>query len=328
MHSPLAVMGGRMTATALAAATLNDPANANIEANAYQQAQSILMTPANATSSDLYSDYKKSRENYINRLTYGFSQTGDKTKPMVVPKGAEVLLKTRFPYLDETQRRWVLYSTGIQSGYPLLDDSEGWGRLDLFSAVNGYGAFNQNVTVDMDASHGGFEKQDEWKNDITGVGSLTKEGTGQLDLQGNNTYTGGTLILGGTLEADNEYAFGTGNVRNYGGTINVNAKGGLEIEGNFNQIQNSLTNLNMDSQSDILNISGRANLDGTLTINLTNGYIPTDGAVIAKYYHLASGSKFDEVVVKGLPSGYKTMTIYKNDQLLLKIIKPNKQTTK
>lgn len=73
---------------------------------------------------------------------------------MTVPKGAEVLLETRQPYLDSTQRRWVLATTGLPSGYPVLDDAEGWGRLNLFSAADGYGAFVNNVTVNMDASKG------------------------------------------------------------------------------------------------------------------------------------------------------------------------------
>lgn len=93
---------------------------------------------------------------------------------MTVPKGAEVLLETRLPYLDSTQRRWVLATTGIPSGYPVLDDAEGWGRLNLFSAADGYGAFTNNVAVNMDASKGGFNALDRWRNNISGVGKLTK----------------------------------------------------------------------------------------------------------------------------------------------------------
>lgn len=89
-------------------------------------------------------------------MTYNMPQTGDATRPMTVPKGAEVLLETRFPYLDDTQRRWVLYSTGLPSGYVFLDDAEGWGRLNLYEAGNGYGSFDVDVTVNMDASKGGF----------------------------------------------------------------------------------------------------------------------------------------------------------------------------
>ena len=71
-----------------------------------------------------------------------------------MPKGAEILLQTRFPYLSADQRRVVLKTTELPSGYPVMDDAEGWGRLNLFAAADGYGAFNGNVIVSMDASQG------------------------------------------------------------------------------------------------------------------------------------------------------------------------------
>ena len=49
----------------------------------------------------------------------------------------------------------MLKTTELPSGYPVMDDAEGWGRLNLFAAADGYGAFNGNVIVSMDASQGG-----------------------------------------------------------------------------------------------------------------------------------------------------------------------------
>ncbi len=72
-------------------------------------------------------DYDAELASYTASLTYGFEQTGDTGEAMRVPKGAEVLLETRFPYLDDEQLRWVLHSTGLESGYPLLDDEEAGG---------------------------------------------------------------------------------------------------------------------------------------------------------------------------------------------------------
>lgn len=43
---------------------------------------------------------------------------------------------------------------------------------------------------------------------ISGVGKLIKAGTGRLILSAENTYTGGTQIDGGKLQADNAQAFG------------------------------------------------------------------------------------------------------------------------
>ncbi|MDQ0047181.1 hypothetical protein J2T18_001464 [Paenibacillus polymyxa] len=154
MHSPLDVMGGRVMATAMAAAILSDPANSSLKKAAYQDARKQLLSQK-GTAPDRFSNYATNKKNYNQRLTYGFSQVNPTTTPMTVPKGAEVLLETRLPYLDSSQRRWVLATTGIPSGYPVLDDTEGWGRLNLFSAADGYGAFANNVTVNMDASKGG-----------------------------------------------------------------------------------------------------------------------------------------------------------------------------
>ncbi|WP_412056245.1 autotransporter-associated beta strand repeat-containing protein, partial [Bacillus inaquosorum] len=99
----------------------------------------------------------------------------------------------------------------------VLDDPEGWGRLNLFSAADGYGAFAKDVTVNMDSSKGGFHALDRWRNDISGTGKLTKKGTGTLKLEGNNTYSGGIRIDQGTLEGDSKTAFGRGDVSNNGG---------------------------------------------------------------------------------------------------------------
>ncbi|TIT93477.1 MAG: autotransporter outer membrane beta-barrel domain-containing protein, partial [Mesorhizobium sp.] len=43
---------------------------------------------------------------------------------------------------------------------------------------------------------------------ISGSGLFTKTGAGTLTLSGNNSYTGGTRILGGTLEAEGGNAIG------------------------------------------------------------------------------------------------------------------------
>ena len=58
----------------------------DLKAAAYNEAHTKLFTQE-GTSKDRFSDYKENKKNYIERLTYGFDQTGDTTKPMVVPKG-------------------------------------------------------------------------------------------------------------------------------------------------------------------------------------------------------------------------------------------------
>ncbi|EAO1507482.1 fibronectin-binding autotransporter adhesin ShdA [Salmonella enterica] len=56
----------------------------------------------------------------------------------------------------------------------------------------------------------------ELKNTLSGTGSLVKIGTGELTLSGDNSYSGGTTIIGGTLTADHADSLGTGAVANSG----------------------------------------------------------------------------------------------------------------
>ncbi|WP_432463718.1 autotransporter-associated beta strand repeat-containing protein [Agarivorans sp. QJM3NY_33] len=145
------------------------------------------------------------------------------------------MLETRQPYLSDMQRRAVLYTTALDSGYPILDDSKGWGRLDLVSAADGYGAFIGDVTVNMDARKGGFHARDWWYNDISGAGKLTKQGSGSLHLAGNNSYRGGSLIEQGRIVAESAHALGSGDVYLLDGGLSVALSEPLNIAGHFTQ---------------------------------------------------------------------------------------------
>ncbi|KHD37509.1 phospholipid phosphatase [Clostridium acetobutylicum] len=318
MHSPLDVIGGRVMATAIATSALNNRDNTAIKNAAYLDAQTKLITKENAISKDRFSNYSENKKNYTQRLTYDFPEIGDKNKPMVVPKGAEVLLETRFPYLDAENRRWILYTTGIPSGYPVLDDSEGWGRINLFAAADGYASFVKDVTVTMDASKGGFNAEDSWINDISGNGKLIKNGTGKLKLKGDNKYRGGTEINGGDLEADSKKAFGDGDVVNNSGILTKEADK-LNIRGKYVQLGNGTLELNIDSKNDVLRIKDEANFNGVLKLNFLNGYVPTNKEVIIKCGKI--GGRFSSVATAGLPSGDRVNILYKNDQVVLQVVK-------
>ncbi|RJI92722.1 fibronectin-binding autotransporter adhesin ShdA [Salmonella enterica] len=56
----------------------------------------------------------------------------------------------------------------------------------------------------------------ELENTLSGTGSLVKIGTGELTLNGDNDYSGGTTIDDGVLIADNADSLGTGAVANNG----------------------------------------------------------------------------------------------------------------
>ncbi|BCH66035.1 phospholipid phosphatase [Agrobacterium vitis] len=235
MHQTFDVLGGRVLATAIVAYNLNRPDYTPLRSEAYQQSQTWLMKQTGAKdgqallaaahalpkSTDAYADYAWNKQFFEPRLTYGYKQIGDPSLAPSVPKGAEVLLETRLPYLSADQRRVVLKTTELASGYPIISDPEGWGRLDLFRAADGYGAFDGDVTLIMDGTKGGFNADDTWKNPISGKGKLTKQGSGTLTLSANNSWTGGTVIEDGRLVAQSLTAFGKGDVYLAGGTMDI-----------------------------------------------------------------------------------------------------------
>lgn len=314
MHSPLDVISGRVQAQAVAAANMV-AAGASVRADAVAQAHATLMKltnttaatfPAYATSgtpaTDRFADYAASRANYVRRMTYGLPQIGAANKPAVVPKGAEVLLETRLPYLSDPQRRVVLKTTAIASGYPTLDDAEGWGRLNLFAAADGYGAFNGNVVVNMDAAKGGFHASDRWRNDITGSGKLVKQGSGALKLGGKNAWTGGTQLEAGTLEAISGSAFGSGDVHvASGATVISNAPTALVVGGKYTQLSGATLELRLGAaQQGQLNVTGQVTIGGgTLRIRFQDGYKPAAGATLNVISAGSLNGKFDTITVDG-----------------------------
>ena len=213
--------------------------------------------------------------------------------------------------------RYVLYSTAISSGYSVLDDAEGWGRLNLFEASNGYGSFDTDVTVNMDASKGGFNAADNWKNDISGTGSLTKEGSGMLVLSGNNTYTGTTTVDDGSIRADYASAFGNGNVVN-NSVIKENTDDTLKINGDYKQNKNGVLELTVSNENDFVDISGNAEFGGKLILNF-NDYIPSSDAEIIKCASVAS--QFDEIEVNA-PEGFEGKIVYNNGGIDLVFSQP------
>jgi autotransporter-associated beta strand protein len=332
MHSPLDVIGGRIQAQAVATASLVTGMNASAKAAAYAQTQTTLMAAAGVSDeaglnafahsqevdTDRFADHDTNKANYLRYLTHGFSQIGDPTKAAVVPKGAEVLLETRLPYLDAEQRRVVLKTTAIASGYPVCDDAEGWGRLNLFAAADGYGAFNGDVTVMMDATYGGFQASDSWRNDISGPGKLTKQGSGTLALLGANRFSGGTEVQGGVLDAGSPTALGTGDVYLSGGTLASHAAEALDILGDYTQLANTTLEVDIGERgAGRLNVRGDVTLaGGTLHVKFAPGYQPVAGSLIRVIRDRDElRGRFKSILVDGL----EATAFYVRDGLILRI---------
>jgi autotransporter-associated beta strand protein len=306
MHSTVDVVGGRVMATALTAAALADPANAELKAAARAQALAYftqktgttadtLYGHAHSDADDAYADREANARAVEHRLTYVLPRRGRKD-PLTVPKGAEVLLETRLPYLTATQRREVLRTTALPSGYVLLDGFEQWGRLNLFAAADGYGAFDRDVTVTLDAAAGGFHAADSWRNDIEGDGGLTKRGTGTLTLTGHNRYHGGTVVEAGTLVAASPQALGRGDVRVTGGALRVDKV--LRVRGSYVQEGESALELLLRKHHGPALTVGRRVLLGrgsVLSLRLDTERPPVAGTTVPVLSAASLRGRFDRV---------------------------------
>ncbi|KAJ3110980.1 hypothetical protein HDU96_006109 [Phlyctochytrium bullatum] len=225
MHSPFDVIGGRIHGSAFVTANLYvlDPVyRRSMRVLARDMLLAALGTTdttalariavSGSPDTDAYANLAAVAQTIRHRATYNLSPTGPTNLPATVPKGAEVMLESRFPYLTPPQLRVVLKTTAFASGHPINDEPEGWGRLNLFAAAGGPARLDGDLDVTQDADHGDFSAADVWRNDLAGAGKLVKRGSGVLGLAGDNSFAGGVAVLGGKLEALSTTALGTGDV--------------------------------------------------------------------------------------------------------------------
>ncbi|MBV1938701.1 phosphatase PAP2 family protein [Streptomyces sp. BV286] len=312
MHSTMDVVGGRVLSTALAAAALADPKNAGLKAAARAQAAAYFQQHTGTTAdtlhayahsagrdTDPYADRAANWAAVKPRLTYVLPKRRAHD-PMTVPKGAEVLLETRLPYLSAAQRREVLRTTALPAGYVLLDGFEKWGRLNLFAAADGYGAFDADVHVTLDAAAGGFAGADTWRNDIGGRGALVKRGSGTLTLTGDNEYSGGTTLEQGVLATASADALGCGDIRVKGGTLRATSP--LRVRGSYTQASGTTLEVTLPGDGDpALKVGRRVLLDrgSRLVVRLDGSHRPRRGTLLPVIETRALQGRFAGITVDG-----------------------------
>jgi autotransporter-associated beta strand protein len=193
--------------------------------------------------------------------------------------GAAALVWQAFPYFNNDLVRQTLLGTADPLGGSQPNPTFGYGALDVGKAVQGPAQFNWgDVNVSFD------NMTSTWSNDISGAGGLIKSGTGTLILAGNDSYSGGTQVLGGSLQAAHGLPTdvtvgGAGtldSVPGVAGSISnsgtVAVKGGnTTVGGDYTQAATGTLSVSLGS---LLDVTGNAQLAGTLNIlGADSGYV-------------------------------------------------------
>ncbi|RDZ29011.1 autotransporter domain-containing protein [Lysobacter silvisoli] len=142
------------------------------------------------------------------QISYGYGDNTGTSMASPHVTGSLALLMERYPYLDNPQIRDILLTTATDLGEAGVDEVYGWGLIDLRKAIDGPGQLRVDTDVVMNQRAGGAkvwqgDAWDDWSNDISGSGKLTKSGIGWLRLSGGNSFAGasvreGRLELAGT----------------------------------------------------------------------------------------------------------------------------------
>ncbi|EBU8372268.1 fibronectin-binding autotransporter adhesin ShdA [Salmonella enterica subsp. enterica serovar Garoli] len=151
-------------------------------------------------------------------------------------------------------------NTDINGGTLIANDAAALGSGDVAIAEN----------AKLELSQGTLD------NNVTGEGQIVKSGSDELIVTGDNNYSGGTTIIGGTLTADHADSLGIGAVAN-SGVLQVG-------EG---ELENTLSGSGslVKTGTGELTLSGNNNYSGGTTID--------DGVLIAANVNALGGGDVD-----------------------------------
>ena len=149
----------------------------------------------------------------------------------------------------------------------------------------------------------------------TGTIALGKSGAATLTLSGNNSYTGGTTISGGIINAQNNNAFGASGVVNQasgGRNSGIQLQGGITLPGTVTFLTSNDGTSGATVAYAINNVSGNNTINGA--INLTTGgggsiFQSDSGALtLAGDISIAAGQSSRGIILQGASTAANTVS--------------------
>ncbi|TMU91862.1 autotransporter outer membrane beta-barrel domain-containing protein [Brucella haematophila] len=227
-------------------------------------AEWCMAAPGGDNGGPIYSTYPGGR--------YQYMQGTSMASPHVA--GAAAVVRQAFPYMNARQTIETLLTTATNIG---PTEIYGQGLLNLGAAVNGPMKFRYAEGFDVDTQ--GYSST--WSNPISGIGGLIKRGVGELRLTGDNSFTGNSAVVGGTLIFDGDNAT----------SVRVARAGRLSGVGSVNSVTNETGGVVAPGENGI----------GTLTIK--GNYIGKGGTVEIATGLGADNNRTSHLVIRGDSSG-------------------------
>ncbi|MCG6840945.1 autotransporter serine protease fusolisin [Fusobacterium nucleatum] len=226
---------------------------------------------------------------------------------------ADQVRQTLFTTTDDTELDASLAGTANAEkrrrieAYP--DRRYGWGMLNQERALKGPGAFmdvtkygNTN-TFNADIPSG---KVSYFENKIFGIGGLIKSGVGTLHLTNDNSYAGGSVVNGGTLEIHKIHSSEV--TVNTAGKLVLHPKALIGYNEAFFDIITTVDSTKITTDTNLRN-KGIVEVNGTTPI-IGGDYIAYKGSTTTfnngAKLNVLGNIKVEDATVKVLSNGYVT----------------------
>ena len=190
----------------------------------------------------------------VRTRSFSANQPGGTSSAAAMVSGVAARVKARYDWYSNVDLKNTLLSTATDKGAKGVDAVWGHGLINPDAALNGYGRFDKETVLRVQGSKRAYH----FDNNIGGAGGLIKYGSDMLVLNGDNHYTGRTVVAQGELVAN-------GHSRS---PHTVKAKGSLTVGDRLNTVQMPSVTVEqggrLDAQAANLHLTGNLKMQGAM----------------------------------------------------------------